>query len=523
MTPDIYENDNVRSTAKLLPGVSTTQSRSLTVGDTDWVKLPVAIGRQYSLTLSTSTSSSSIQATMYAKDGTILQGPSYSLLLNSSATDTVYIRMNQIISSAANYTLYLSVLLQPTISDEYEIDNTKALAKVKCVASDTFIQDRTLTVVNSVSDTDWVAFPVLAGKQYTFKTTTSSSSSTLYMYLYDEQSTSYLKYTSGSSTSITYTPTVSDTMYLMIRLSGSTAMAYSLSVQGLFANDTYEPDSSRSTAKTITSIAQNHILLPNDTDWVMYTSTPGDSFAILTSGTTDTKLSLFSSSGSTPLIENDDIATGNTNAQISWKSTLGGQFYVRVVGKTPAVNGSYVLQVLSVLSGTLVAADSFEVDNSKSKARIIPDTVLIAEVHSLTMNDTDWVAFPVLAGGQYTVTASSSSSLLDMYLYSSKDSLIISRISYASPSIAYTALTNDTLYYRITSASTSTVPRYTVTMSRIAPPSPDLYEVDNTKAKARIILDSLVTAEVHSLSANDTDWVAFPVFAGGAVHRECEQ
>ena len=135
-----------------------------------------------------------------------------------------------------------------------------------------------------------------------------------------------------------------------------------------------------------------------------------------------------------------------------------------------------------------------------------------AEVHSLTLNDTDWVAFPVLAGGQYTVTASSSSSSLNMYLYSSRDSLINSRVSYTAPSIAYTAPKNDTLYYRVTSASM--VLRYTLSMSRIAPPSADLYEVDNTKAKARIILDTAVSAEVHTITLNDTDWVAFPVIAG---------
>jgi hypothetical protein len=505
--PDIYENDNTRSTAKLLPGASVVQARSLTVGDTDWVQLPVAIGRQYSLTFS----SSYTTATMYSKDGTILQGPLSTLFLNSSATDTVYVKINSSLSTAVNYSLTLSVLLQPTVPDEYEVDNTKAQAKAKYVGNDSFIQDRTLTAVNSLSDTDWVAFPVFAGKQYTFKTTTSPSTS-IYMYLYNNISSNYI---TSSTSVITYTPTITDTMYLMIsRSSGLSAIAYSFSVQGKFNNDNFEPDSIRSKATTITATtSQNHILTPNDTYWVMYTSTPGDSFHVLTNGTTDTKLALFSSSGSMPLIENDDFGIINTNALISWKSPLGGQFHIRVVGKTPAVSGAYMLQVQSILSGTLVAADSFEIDNSKAKARIILDTVVTAEIHSLTMNDTDWVAFPVLAGGQYTVSAYSSSSYLNMHVYTSKDSLLISRVSYTSPSFVYTAPKNDTLFYRVTSAST--IARYTMSMSRVAPQGPDLYESDNTKATARKILDPVVSAEVHSLSVNDTDWIAFPVLAGG--------
>jgi hypothetical protein len=510
VVPDAYENDNTRSTAKLIPGNSATQLRSLTPGDTDWVALPVVGGRQYTLTFS---STGYALAILYAKDGTVLQGPSSSLFLNSSATDTVYVKIYSSAVTALNYSLNSSVLLQPTIPDEYEVDNTKAQAKTKCFPRDSLLQDHTLTVVNFVSDTDWVAFPVMAGKQYTFRTVTSSSS-TLYMYLYDNSSSSYIQYASSSPGSIVYTPTVSDTMYLQLyRPYGSTALAYTLSVRGQFSNDSFEPDSSRATAKPLATTIQNHILLPNDTDWVIYTATPGDSMAIMTTGTTDTKISLFSSSGSTPIAENDDIGSGNTNAMISWKSAYGGQFYVRVVGKTPLITGPYALQALSVQNGTLVAADSLEIDNTKARARLISDTILAGEAHSLTVNDTDWVAFPVLAGGQYTVTASGST-YLSMYGYTSKDSLIGSRVSTSSASIACTPMKNDTLYFRVTSAYT--VQRYTLSMSRIAPPSPDLYENDNTKAQARLISDTILTGQVHSLTANDTDWIAFPVQAGGS-------
>ncbi|MBN1577980.1 MAG: hypothetical protein JW913_15580, partial [Chitinispirillaceae bacterium] len=507
---DDFEDDDTRSSAELVPGNSFIQQRTLTFNDTDWVCLPVVEGRQYNVTF---TNTSFLKATMLSNDGMELQGPASSLYLNSSADDTVYIQIYSTDSIAFRYSLTITVLLQPNIADDYEDDNSKELAKENCVPVDSFIQDRTLTVKNSVSDTDWVAFPVVAAKQYLFKVTTSSST-TLYMYLYDNTSSSYIRNTSGSSPSISYTPPVSDTMYLRIyRPSSSTGVAYTLSVRGELKNDSFEPDSSRSTARSITTTSQSRILLPDDTDWVAYTAAADDSIAIVTTGATDTKIALFSSSGSTPIEENDDIDDDNTNAMISWKSASGGQFYIRVTGKTSSTSGSYVLQVLSVLNGTLTAADSFEVDNTKDEARIIPDTIVSGEVHSLTLNDTDWVAFPVLAGGQYTVSVSSSSNYLNVHAYTSSDSLFYSRTSATSASIPYTAKKNDTLYYRVTSASV--VQRYTVSMSRIAPPPHDEYENDNTKEAARILFDTIVSSEVHSMPLYDTDWVAFPALAGG--------
>jgi alpha-tubulin suppressor-like RCC1 family protein len=504
---DLYENDNTRATAKIISGNSTVQLRSLTVGDTDWVKLPVIAGRQYVLLCS---NSSYVQATMYTKDNTLLQGPSYSLTLNSSATDTVYIRIVSTSSSSLNYTLNLSVMLQPSVPDEFEADNTKAQAKTKCFTKDSLLQDRTITFSTLYSDTDWVAFPVIAGKQYSIKTITPSST-TLYMYLYNNVSSSYVQYASSSLSTISYSPTTSDTAYLMIyRLYGSTPVAYTLSVSGQFYNDSYEPDSIRALADPITTSAQSRILLPGDTDWVMYTATPGDSVVIVTTGTTDTKIGLFSSSGSTPIIENDDIASGNLNAMVSWKSVSGGQYYIRVTGKTPSVTGTYILQALSVANGTLVAADSFETDDTKLNARLIKDSVLAGEVHSLTVNDTDWAAFPVVSGGTYTVTAAASSGSVTMYGYTARDSLFASRVSYSSASIVYTPLKNDTLYYRVT--STTVVQRYTLSMSRVLPPAPDAYEIDNIRGQAKPILPE--SLQTRTLTMLDTDWIKMPVTSG---------
>jgi hypothetical protein len=402
--------------------------------------------------------------------------------------------------------------------DDFENDNTKELAKIKCLSIDTFIQDRTLSYLNSKSDTDWVAFPVLGGKQYTFKLTTSSvSSGLLYLYMYNNTSTSYINYFSTSTSSyLSYTPTYSDTFYLMVRTSSYSAAAYSLSVQGKYSNDAYEPDSLRSLASLLTSSLQSRILLPRDTDWVIYTAIAGDSTVVSTTGLTDTKLALFTSSGSSPILENDNISTTDKNAQISWKAELGGTFYICITGSTPAVSGPYAIRLASVSLGTIVAADTFENDNSKATARLVKDSILTNQTHSLTLGDTDWIAFPIVIGARYTYSATNNNSgYLNMYLYSSKDSLITSYTSSSTPSFTYASAKNDTVFLRITTSLTSVVAQYKVSMSVQPPSPPDAYEDDNTKAKAQLIKDTLLSSQMHSLTAYDTDWVALPVILGG--------
>lgn len=501
---DAYEDDNTLLTAKTIPGSSLTQKRSLTYRDTDWVKIPVIMGRQYTISFSNSYA----RGYLCTKDGTYLQGPSTSLSLNSSATDTIYVKIYSTNTVRINYDLNLTVLLQPGVPDQYETDNTREQAKAKCYSADSLLQDRTLPVVNSVSDTDWVAFIAQAGKNYTIKAITSTST-TIYMYLYDDNSASYLRSLSSTSSYITYTPSVTDTLYLMAyRPSSYTSIAYTLSVQGVYQNDSFEPDSSRATAKSISTGAQSRVILPSDTDWVMYTATAGDSFAVLTTGSTDTKIALFTSSGLTPILENDDFG-GNKNGFVSMKSEFGGQFYIRVTGKT---YGPYVLQVLSVMNGTLVQPDTFENDNSKASATIIKDTVSISQIHSLSANDTDWIALPVLAGGVYSVSAYSSTNYLSLHGYTSLDSLIGSSVSTINASVSTTPLKNDTLYFRV--SSSYTIAQYTLTVSRTAPPAPDAYEIDNTKDKAFKATGSF-TSQSRTITVGDTDWISIPVLAGG--------
>jgi hypothetical protein len=158
------------------------------------------------------------------------------------------------------------------------------------------------------------------------------------------------------------------------------------------------------------------------------------------------------------------------------------------------------------------APDAFEIDNTKGTARFVTTTIS-NEVHSLHMNDTDWVAFKVGKGGQYSITVSNNTSgyYMSMSLFTSKDSLITSRSSYTSPSISYISMKDDTAYCMIIQTG-SPIPRYTLSISATLPPDPDIYEIDNSRTAAKpILLDSIQT---RTLTYTDTDWVKIAVDSG---------
>lgn len=354
--PDSFENDNTINNAKLFPKDCRIQKHTAMLGDTDWVIIPVEQGYHYSLFPCSDfpgVDTTIYYALIYAKNGTLLQGPSQYLSFNCIMDDSIYAKIYSTYNSPLKYELCLDVFLQPSIKDQYENDNTKD--QVKYFASDSLSQDRTLTTVNSIADTDWIAFPVYVGKIYYINTFGQSNRHPL-IYRFGKTSTSYLDYSSSGSISFKYLADSGnsiDTMYVMVCSSDSIPTAYYLGIYGYYQNDYYEPDSSRALAKELTGI-QKRIFVNGDTDWVKYTAQPGDSFILLTTGMIDTKLSLFSSTGSTPLVENDNIDKDNKNAAVSFKSIYAGEYYLCVTPKHSNSGGYYTLEAFIVKDGKLI-------------------------------------------------------------------------------------------------------------------------------------------------------------------------
>lgn len=508
---DDYEPDSSVATAKILELAK--QDRTLVPGDTDWVKYTALPGD--SLVIST-TGTTDTKLSLFSGDGKtlIVENDDISTVnFNGSVSSkcinggVFYIRITgKNTSTTGLYSLQVFSINTgtPVSPDSFENDNTRSLARTRCFAFDSLSQNRTLAIVNTVADTDWVAFPVTFGKQYTIQVTGSLIP---HIYLYDKSSVSHLF--NSSSGIITFNPTVSDTMYLMILSPESISVTYSLNIHGNYTNDNYEPDSSSATAKVITNTAQVRFLSPGDTDWIAYTVEPGDSFIVSTTGLTDTKLSLFSVNSSAPITDNDDININNTNASISCKSATGGQFYIRVTGKNSTTSGSYTVQVLSVNSGTLIVPDKYENDNTRVQAKVFNDAIMDNQEHSLPAGDTDWVAFPVIAGGSYTFSISGISGQVNTSYYRANNTLI-DTITGIDVYINYKAVVNDTVLLRITSGSS--IGRYTVSKSWTPPPAPDKYEYDNNKLSAYIADSSF--SQSRTITAGDTDWVSVPLVTG---------
>jgi hypothetical protein len=508
---DTYEPDSSQSFANPIVPDSAGQFRTLTKGDTDWVSFSAIAGRSYTIFTDGNTGT---RIKVYSSIGPLpavdrhdpADSVNASVVFNCFTADTCFIRV-----SGGNETstgAYELSILSSVGPDVYEPDSIPSRSKS---ISATGSQDRTI----QTEDVDWINCSLSA---YDTILLVAAGSCRPLITLYDRDTVEELapSLTGDTIAGIRYQVRAAGTYFIKVVSQNPGASGpYRLTMQTGSGNppvgpDPFENDNTRNAAKLISgnSVTQQRTLTPHDTDWVIYAATFGDSVAILTTGTTGTKISVFPAGGSTPVTENDGIGSNDTSALVSWTSPLTGQFYVRIIGKTVSATGPYLLQALCIQIP--VATDSFEDDNTRARARLISDTVLSAESHSLTISDTDWVAFPVCAGGQCTVTVLSTR-YLSLYAITTGDSLIGSRTGAMRDTIVYAPVQDDTMYVRVSAASA--VQRYTLSMSRVAPPSPDAYEVDNAQAGA--YRASGPVTQVRTITINDTDWVSVPAQSGG--------
>jgi hypothetical protein len=110
--------------------------------------------------------------------------------------------------------------------------------------------------------------------------------------------------------------------------------------------DSYEPDGSPATAKSITTdgTAQSRSLTYADTDWVKFDAVNGMTYTIQTFSNLDTYMYLYQPDGTTLIAQDDDSGTG-FNAMIVWACTQGGTYYFAVRGFTVTMTGNYTVSV----------------------------------------------------------------------------------------------------------------------------------------------------------------------------------
>jgi hypothetical protein len=257
--------------------------------------------------------------------------------------------------------------------DAYEPDNQKPAAGE--IATDGTAQSHSV----SINDTDWVRIDATAGKSYL---ATINGSAYLYAYLLDS-SGFQISYNYGAKFSLAFTPTQSGSYYLRAQSNGGYG-AYTLTVT--------EFDSSQGSAAA-------KILAPSDTS----TWEAGNTYSI--SWTPDTAvygstimLSLYSDSTLIQTLTSGSANNGNYSGYAPVGCATSSRYRVRIANAlNPQIFG---YGPYFAVSG--IASDAFEPDNGRLSAKdIAPDGV--AQPHSLSLNDTDWVRFSASADKSYLV------------------------------------------------------------------------------------------------------------------------
>lgn len=112
--------------------------------------------------------------------------------------------------------------------------------------------------------------------------------------------------------------------------------------------DTTEPNDSASLAVPLTtdSSAVEAYMVRGDVDWFSFEAVAGQAYFIRTHGNTDTYMTLFDTTGTAVLEENDDYEGGiegsfGWNAGIEWESPASGTYYLEVTGYDDFEAGRY--------------------------------------------------------------------------------------------------------------------------------------------------------------------------------------
>ncbi|MEF3274860.1 MAG: M4 family metallopeptidase [Chloroflexus sp.] len=317
---------------------------------------------------------------------------------------------------------------------------------------------------------------------------------------------------------------------LQVQSTRTAAQAVELNVPptcgGSATPDSYEPDNSAATARSITvnGAAQSHNFhIAGDQDWVTFNAVAGTVYTIQTSGlqsNADTVLGLFGNNGSLLLAQNDDYG-GTRASRISWLATTNAPLHVRVTnfGNVGGANTGYSLTITA--STTTTSPDAYEPDNTLSAARSI--TVGgAAQRHNFHIpGDHDWVRFSAQAGTLYVIDTFNLGSTSDtvLELYNGSGVLVAinddyggtraSRIQWIAPSMG-------TFFVKVRHYSSAAYGATTVYDLRVvtAAVTGDSYEPDNSLSAARPITVN-GAAQTHTFHvAGDQDWVYFDTAAG---------
>jgi hypothetical protein len=468
LTPDAYEFDNVRDSARALTlGVS--QQHNLTYSDTDWVRFSADSGSRYVVS---SAGASTIYAYLYLGAAT-----SYTTYFYSSSSAGGMLN-NSPWTCASSGTYFMRIT--PYYS------GTTGAYSLKVVKFDS---STAASFSNPVSTTAWST-----GSAYsiTWSADTALFSNYVTLSLY-KGALNLLTIASDVSNAGTYSWTVpagyltgTDYRIKISNYSNSSIYAYSqpFTVSGV-TPDAFEYDDTAGAAKPITTdgVAQNRTLSRSDIDWVSFTAEKDSLYLIQGLGGTTAYMYeyLYSSPAGSYL-----ATQYGYSPKILWTCPAAGTYYVRLTPYSTSYYGSYqflikkysMTSTVSFINPTTAAAWT---TGSSYTIQWVADTALFGATVRLQLT--------VDTTSQLVIAASATNS--GTYAWSPPAGL-------ATGSQYRIKLSNYT-YANIAGYS----PPFSI--SGIAP---DAYEPDDSSLIAHAIATT-GTPESHTITINDKDWYKF--------------
>ncbi|WP_322495786.1 M4 family metallopeptidase [Chloroflexus sp.] len=414
-TPDAYEPDNTLATAKPISVGVTQQHNFHAAGDQDWVYFDTVSGIEYTITTSHLGSRTDTVLELYNSSGALLasnddySGWASRIIWTATANGRFFVKVRQYNSSVYGANTDYRLNLTSAAPDAYEPDNT--LATARPITVNGAAQTHTFHVAG---DQDWIFFGATAGYSYRIETLNLASCSDTVLELYNS-SGALLAYNDdgggGWASRIDWVAPSSANFYVKVRHYSSSAYgactAYDVRVTSSgIVGDTYEPDNTLSTAKSITvngAAQQRNFHIAGDQDWGYFDVNAGHRYVMRTfnlGSCSDTVLELYNSGG-VLLAQNDD-GGGGLASRIDYTAPANARLYLKVRHYNPSASGACTQYDLEV-TRTSLNPDAYEPDDTMAQARsfTVNDAGQDHNFHSAT--DVDWKVFTAAGGLTYTI------------------------------------------------------------------------------------------------------------------------
>jgi hypothetical protein len=407
---------------------STTRSIQWTSTGNPGTSVRIELFNNTTLAATIASSTSNDGSQTYYVSACMGSGSQYRVKVSSSYDAGVYA-----------YSDYFTI--QGIAPDQYEEDDLRSSASTIAVTG--AIQSHTITL----NDTDWVAFTADSGHSYLIRNSGSTPSRTYIYYGTETSYTTYLLRSSASSTDYrSWACTKSGQYYAKI-------WGYSTSYCGDYNFTVSDYDS------------LDIITFANPTS--LSTWAAGSQYTI--QWTTDSvlfgtyvELYLYKGGALLQSIDLSEVNDGSYSWYVPGGLTTGSDYQIRIVDD----NNSTIFGTSDAFTIVGVEPDAFEPDNERDSASSITANGTV-QPHTITVRDTDWVAFAADSGKSYFIGMATASTLSRITIY--YNTLTVGSLLRNSSSddeyLIWNCVNTGTHHVRITGYTTSSYGPYNLSVT----------------------------------------------------------